>query len=224
VNADELDRVLEQHPLLFHMAQRGSWASIAKRGLLSTTALLDLFEYEGAKRQAIEAVHRPESVRIKHADLGTAVIRDQKPMSDAGLVRALRDGLTPEEWYRILNSRVFFWLTKDRLNRLLTAKAYINDVHDVLVVDARPLVASYRRAITLSPINSGATKPMPHPRGRDTFLPIDDYPYRAWTAKRRNRDPIVELAVAGGVPDIAEYVVEVLEMRGGETLKHIWQR
>jgi hypothetical protein len=29
-----------------------------------------------------------------------------------------------EEWCRILNTRVFMWLTQDRLHRLLVAKPY----------------------------------------------------------------------------------------------------
>lgn len=224
MNADDLNRVLDEHPYLYHMAERGSWPSIARHGLLSTTALLDLYGYVGPTREAIEGSHRPESVRIEHPTYGAAVIRDQKPMSDSGLARALTDGLRPEEWYRILNARVFFWLTKDRLTRLLSAKAYVNDSHDVLIVETRPLVRGYRDAITLSPMNSGATKPMPHPRGRQTFLSIDEYPYRDWTAKRRRDDAIVELAVTGGVPDISKYVVEVLEMRGQTTLRRLWHR
>ena len=50
----------------------------------------------------------PESVAITHPVEGTAVIRDQKPMTDEGLRRALETGLSPTDWYRILNTKAFF--------------------------------------------------------------------------------------------------------------------
>ena len=71
------------------MAAPGSWSGIKRHGLRSTTALLDLFEIQGADRDWIESRHRPECVMIEHRRHGTAVIRDQKQMSGAGLVRAL---------------------------------------------------------------------------------------------------------------------------------------
>ena len=44
----------ERYPRLWHMAEVENWELIQRRGLLSTSALLDLFQYEGAKREAIE--------------------------------------------------------------------------------------------------------------------------------------------------------------------------
>ena len=42
------------YPRLFHMAEDGSLTSIQAHGLLSTTALLDLYEIGGPVRAAIE--------------------------------------------------------------------------------------------------------------------------------------------------------------------------
>ena len=36
------ERLVSRHPRLFHATEEGSWDAIGKRGLLSTTALLDL--------------------------------------------------------------------------------------------------------------------------------------------------------------------------------------
>jgi len=66
------------------MTAVGSWPGIERHGLRSTTALLDLFEVAGSDRERIESQHRPESETIHHPRYGTAVIRDQKPMSDGG--------------------------------------------------------------------------------------------------------------------------------------------
>lgn len=212
----ELAELIRDCPTLYHMAERGSWPSIRRHGLLSTSALLDLYGVHGPERDAIEGRRRPVGVSLRHPTLGRAVVRDQKPMDDAGLRKCLLDGLAPEEWYRLLNRKVFFWLTHARLHRLLDAKPYRNVEHDVLELDTAALVEAYRPAITLSPINSGATRPFPAPRGLATFQPTAAYPYAHWRSKRPKGERVVELAVDHSVPDIARFVRKVTTMRGGE--------
>jgi hypothetical protein len=223
VNNAELEELLKDCPTLFHMAERGSWPSIKKHGLLSTSALLDAVGLKGADRRRIESARRPENVTLKHKGIGEVVIRDQKPMDDSGLIRCLQDGIKPAEWYRLLNARVFFWLTEDRLHRLLCAAPYQHSEHDVLELDAATLVAAHRAAITLSPMNSGCTKPMPHPRGRQTFTSVADYPYAHWRPRRKRGERVVELAVTDGVPDVRKYVRRVLVMKGKATISTVWE-
>ncbi len=215
----ELAELVRDCPTLFHMAERGSWPSIRQHGLLSTSALLDLFGVNGPGRDTLEGCRRPEGVTIEHPALGRATIRDQKPMDDAGLRLCLLDGMSPEDWYRCLNGRVFFWLTRERLLRLLNARPYRDAEHDVLELDTATLVAAYRSAIRLSPINSGTTKPFPSTaskRGRGTFLPIAEYPYARWRAQgRKAGERVVELTVDHAVPDAARFVRRVTAMRGG---------
>ncbi len=215
----ELAELIRDCPTLYHMAERGSWPSIRRHGLLSTSALLDLYEVRGAEREAIENRRRPEGVTVEHPALRPARVRDQKPMDDAGLRMCLLDGLTPKDWYRCLNARVFFWLTRERLLRLLNARPYRGAEHDVLELDTAALVAAHRPAIRLSPINSGTTKPFPSTaskRGRDTFLPIAEYPYARWRAGgRKPGERVVELTVDYAVPDAARFVRRVVAMRGG---------
>jgi hypothetical protein len=211
-------------PRVYHMAQLDSWNSIRRHGLLSTSGLLDLFEIAGAERERIESRHRIESIPIWHPIHGSAVIRDQKPMSDDGLSRALLDGLTPQQWYRDLNSRVFFWLTEDRLNTLLNAKAYRRERHTVLTINTMLLLDRHAGRTSLSPINSGCTKPFPHPRGRATFLRLPQYPFGEWRKKRPLKDSVVELAVDYAVPDVRELVIEVKESGGGSPDSLIWRR
>jgi len=220
----EPDELVSYYPRLYHMAADGSWESIARHGLLSTTSLLDLFEIKGELRTDLESRHRPESVAIDHPRYGRAWIRDQKPMDDAGLRRALEDGLEPEQWYRILNRRVFFWLREERLSRLLNARAYSSRPHTVLTIDTAAVVAAHADAITLSPINSGATKPFPWPRGRSTFLPIRDYPFQERRATRPIAEAVVELAVTPAVPGIAGMVTAVTRMIRDQVLEVIWER
>jgi hypothetical protein len=224
VTDQELQELLADCPVLYHMAEAGSWPSIRKHGLLSTSALLDLCGVTGAARKEIEKQRRPESVVIQHPILGRVVIRDNKPMDDKGLVRSLEGGLAPREWYALLNARVFFWLTRDRLLRLLGAAAYGAQAHDVLEVDSESLVRAHREKITLSPMNSGATKPIPHPRGPSTFLSIAEYPYSYWRSRRPRGERVVELAVSPGVPDIKRFVQRVVRMQGSQELETVYQR
>jgi hypothetical protein len=222
VNGITVDELCSRFPRLYHMAQLGSWPSIQKHGLLSTKALLDLFELRGEERFRIESCHRPESIPIVNTKYGGALVRDQKPMSDQSLLKALRgSGLKPIDWYRELNSRVFFWLTEERVNTLMNARAYRRQRQTILVVDSKHLVERHEHRIMLCPMNSGCTIPFPHKRDLETFRRLPEYPY----AKRKgNRDPIVELAVDYSVPDICDFVTEVREAGAGQPTKVVWKR
>lgn len=210
------EQLAAEHPRLFHMAAVGRWESIRQHGLLSTTALLDRWEVAGGLRQALESAHRPGPVEITHPEHGAATIRDQKPMSDAKL-RACLVGMTPEEWYRTLNRKVFFWLSERRLQELLSAKAYRNHAHLVLTLDTGELLRRHGGRVRLSSINSGATLYNPLPRGADTFLPIEAYPFEEWRRKRGRGKEIAELTVDYAVPDVAEMVLRAEHRRGEET-------
>jgi hypothetical protein len=196
------------------MAERHSWPSIGEYGLMSTSALLDRFRIVGEERLAIEARRRPKIIVIEKVGLGRAVVRDQFPMDDKGLSRCLLDGLSAGAWYQLLNRKVFFWLTRERLLRLLNAGTYRHEEHDVLELDTRSLVSAYREKIWLCPMNSGCTKPFPHARGMSTFQRIADYPYTQWRRKRRAGERVVELAVDYAIPDIARFVTRVVRMKG----------
>lgn len=204
------------------MAEGGSWPSIRQNGLLSTSKLLDLYEYSGDRRYQIEKCHRSESVRLGPETTEGAVVRDQKPMSDGGLRRALPPDIDPSEWYAILNSKTFFWTSENRLHRLLNARPYRNDNHDVLTISTKKLIELHENDIFLCPINSGCTKPFPHPRDRNAFLSIAAYPFEHWKKKRPSWDALVEVSVEGGVPNIIECVVSVDEMCGDKIIKALW--
>jgi len=223
VTEEELEELIRDCPTLFHMAQRGSWLAIQERGLLSTSALLDLYGVVGERRVQIEARHRPESVELHAPDLPIAVVRDQIPMSDAGLRRALPARLQPSDWYKILNGRVFFWLTEDRLHRLLTAGAYRDQEHDVLEIDARSLIDAHRPNVSLCPYNSGSTVMNPVARDEGTFSRLENYPYQDWRQKRKRGERVVELTVDYSVPDLRDHVRRVLVKKNAEVVDIVYE-
>jgi hypothetical protein len=196
----------ERYPRLWHMAEIENWGLIQAHGLLSTSALLDLFEYKGEKRDAIESRYRAESVVIEHPKLGKATIRDQGPMHSDEVVKRFLDDLTPAQWYRMLNSRVFFWLTDERLEKLLGAGLYRERPHMVLELDTAAVLERYLDQVTLSPINSGAIFPGGKARrGPQTFSRFEGYP---WKTRARSSELVVELAVDHSVPDLDGLLID----------------
>jgi hypothetical protein len=217
--------LVKHYPRLYHMAEDASWESVVRHGLLSTTALLDLYGFDGEERRKLESDRRPKSAKISREGLPEAVVRDQKPMTRSRLQECLTDGTTPEEWFETLNARVFFWLSKDRLQTLLGAREYRNKPQTVITLDTASLVASHSDHITLSPINSGATLWKPVARGRGTFTSIADFPFeeRRKIQKKAIKDAVVELTVIGGVRDIEAHALAAHWVFKGDK-KVLWRR
>ncbi len=207
------------------MAEDDSWPNVEEHGLLSTSALLDKWEYTGPERETIECKLRPEKVCIYHKEYGEAVIRDQKAMHPERLKNCLIDDITIEEWCKFINKRVFFWADWTGLKILLSANEYIHKTHLVIAVDTKRLLKQYENNVTLSPINSGSTyarkgKVDAEPRSFATFQKIPEYNY-PW---------ISELAVDYAIPDIVDFINCVALYRANrrgfenepEKLERIW--
>ncbi|MCY4596045.1 MAG: hypothetical protein OXC19_14770 [Bryobacterales bacterium] len=210
-------------PKVYHMAHQDSWPSIHEHGLLSTSALLHLFEIVGEERRAIEAAHRRDSVKIVHPVHGRAVIRDQKPMSDKKLASCLTNGMTPASWYRELNRRVFFWATRERLQCMVDARAYRSDPQIVLTINTRRLVDQYEDQIEVTTINTGSTAYQAQARGPDTFVPLAEFDYDKSRRKRGRRKAIAEIVVNDTVPDVTDLIVLAERWIGGDPSSVIWQ-
>lgn len=135
------------------------------------------------------------------------------------LVQALPDGLTTEWWYQFINSKVFFWVSPERLGRLL--RSYGASEHDVLRVDTASLLNVHFARTWLCHMNSGNTLPIPHYRDETIFKRIPDYPVNGAGTPLKE---VVELVVDYSVPDIANHVVDVTRVKGDVELGVIWKR
>ena len=211
-------QLTKQYPTLYHMAELSNWTNIQKFGLLSTTALLDLFGTSGETRAQIESKWRPRSCKLDHPTYGTAVIRDQLPMPDFKLSDCLV-GMTTQEWYELINGKTFFWLDQTPLGWMLNAAPYRGREHAVIIVSTEALLSYHLKKVKLSSINSGSVNPAkatgaPRIRGRNTFLPVGDYEER-WVS---------ELTVEYSVPNILDLAVRVEAWRGKNPLRIIWNR
>jgi hypothetical protein len=211
---------LPQAPLprhIYHLADAANWESIQQYGLLSTSSLLDLAGIEGREREGIEQQHRARQVILANG----AVIRDQKPMPPAILERCLH-GMTPCEWYALLNARVFFWLDVDRLNRML--KANHSRPQIVMLLDTELLLEAYADRVALTPFNTGNAFRRPALRGRQTFVTYTTWIESRWASEAealgirerpRSHHP-VELVVTNAVPDVMNFVKQISHLKQGE--------
>ena len=211
-----MEELATTYPQLFHLTHVSNVPAILALGLRCTSDLLDLCSIAGPERRLIEAANRRESVWLRCPEHGDVVIRDQKPMTDAGLRRALRDGLTPEDWYRKVNAHVFFWVDPRRVETLLGARAYRTERHALFVASTAEILRRFGRRVVLSPLNTGATMPMPHPRGLDCFVPVQAYPFAEWRRRRGWRKAVVELAIGGSIPEFLECVDRVAIVGAGQ--------
>lgn len=192
-----------RHPRLFHLTAPGAIQGIVRHGLLPTSGLLDLFEVPMAARVPVEGARRPASVVLVHPVHGRAEITDNLPLHMRALAACLDHGLTPVDWLRMLNERVFFWADEAGLDRLLNARINRGRARDVLVLDTLGLVRALAERVALSTINSGSTVRRAARRGLSTFVPLLEH--------RSGR--ILEVTVVGGVTGIGEHVREVRERR-----------
>jgi hypothetical protein len=196
---------------VYHLADAANWASIRRRGLLSASRLIDLAGLTGARRARIERAQRLASLTLPNG----AVLRDQLPMPPSALERCLVD-MTPAAWYALINSRVFFWLDANRLNRQRRAGG-ASPRAVIMIIDAQALLAAHGPRAAFSPINTGNARRKPAIRGRGSFVP-----YAAWLAGRWDSEaaalgtkprppshPPVELTVEGSVPDVMDFVVSL---------------
>src|SRR5262249_13267023 len=158
-----------------------------------TSTILDQCAIDGKRRDSLERQKRECKTSVTHPILGTVILRDQKPLIVSKLKPRLTD-CSIEEWFQMLNNRVFFWPTQERLVTFMSAREYTGKRHLVLTVDTLRLVQDYQDKITLTPMNTGNTQPIAHKRGVETFSRMKDYPFQ----ERLKRGPyytVVEVAV-----------------------------
>ena len=206
---------------LYHLTQIENWPSIERYGLLSTQALLDLVGLEGTERARVGNQHRAERVILPNG----VVVSDQKPMPPLALKRCLHD-MTSEQWYALLNSKVFFWLDTDRLNRL--RRVYRAQPQILMSIDTQRLLAHHAERVALTPINTGNARRQPAQRGVCTFVPYKTWLESGWaseiealhTRPRSRSHPAAELTVDYAVPDVMDFVVDVRQLEPQELLTH----
>lgn len=204
---------------VYHLVDTRNYASIRKYGLLSAQRLQERTDIATPEMIAHWRQHRAKSVMLPD---GT-VLRDQRPMPPNALRRCLDPGLEPEDWYELLNGKVFFWTDHDRLNRQRRACGGTEQI--ALTIDAAALLHHYGNVAGVSPINSGNAMRAAARRGRSTFVPYRLWQAEGWRSERQDgspprlpNHPPAELVIPGAVPDVLAYVRSETRLGAGEFL------
>jgi hypothetical protein len=174
--------------------------------------LLDRVGISKEERRAIERDRRSRAIPLTVNGF-TIEIRDQKPLSLSRLKSALKDATVPE-WLLMLNERVFFWPSEDRLKHFLQAASYAKSVHLVIEVDTKALLDHCDERVFISSMNTGTTSPYAASRGRSTFQLVTEYP-------RRRRSTVAEVSVVGGVPDVRAVAKRVYRFFDGAEIERV---
>jgi hypothetical protein len=199
----EVEELIARHPRVFHTMSATAWPSVQRHGLLSTQQLIDLYGLDAAERDELLGAPRKQSTVLRRPGLPPAVIRDQKPMKF--LAEKIDPSSSLSEYLAAINSRVFFWASAERLDRLRRAKGYRTDDQVVLHVGTRALVERHGPRIQLCRLNSGAVTQKNHPlRGHRSWLPIADYPYDEYRRRYGRDGALVEITVLDAVPDVLD--------------------
>jgi hypothetical protein len=215
------EELIERFPWLFHVTEAGAWPSIRRHGLLSTSALLDLFGVAEPLRSQIEAQPRPRDVVLENSHLGRVVIRDNRPLRPHILRRCLNGVVS--DWCQLLNARVFFWASERRLRNHLRARGHRGQPREILVVNTRRLLARHRESISLCAFNSGsALYPNAPRRGPDSFLPLGAYPFDRCRGRQGASEAVAEFCIDRALIDIEPVVSTVHAVAPDGSARTIW--
>jgi hypothetical protein len=196
---------------VYHLVDECNLRSIERDGLFSTNLLL-----ERSGLSADECWRRQRQQRKERTPLSNGVvIRDQIPMPPAALSRCLVDDTTPEEWYALINSMVFFWIDPRRLERQASACGRWPQL--MFEIDAEKLIQRHAQRAFVTPFNVGSATRRPAPRGRASFVPVAAWNENGWEYEstglklppRRKSPRPAELTVQDTVPDIMNFVLRM---------------
>ena len=196
-----------RHPRLYHVTSPAALSGIRRLGLLSTSRLLDLYEVTGSERAAIERNRRPKIRLLTHPDHGEALITDNRPLFEKNLTICLDDGLSPPDWFAMLNRRVFFWVNEQRLGKFLEAQRSLGLDRLVIELDTLSVATRHQEQMELCPINSGSAQRRAARRGLSTFSPLLKHDYATWQRLRPKSTPdrIVEVMVVDAAVRVDEH-------------------
>lgn len=205
--------------IVYHLIEASNWPFIEKEGLLSASALLRKSSLSSEEVEGIECNQRLQRLVLPDG----RVLRDQKPLPVAALQRCLVD-CEPANWYKLINSKVYFWVDLDRLNRV--RRAILTSPQVVLKVDASALLAQYGSKAAVTPYNIGNAMRKASRMSCATLVPYATWQVSGWDSesaavggkpRSRHHRP-AELVVADAVPDIMQFVLEVRKLGPGELM------
>lgn len=177
-NNMNIDRFIETHPFLYHLTDSRNFDLILKhKKLFSTQELVIKSDLEAEFKTSFLRSRRPRHF-VLNIDNQQYFIRDQRPISEKNLAKCLTPGWGIEDFYSLLNNRVFFWPT---IKRLQSHYARYKAENPVIIKVKSSEILTINLHAEYSRLNSGATRSnsylggAPPLRGEGTFLSAEKY-------------------------------------------------
>jgi len=181
------------------MTKADNWALIERHGLLPVSKLAEMSTMPDGGAPILRR-RRNTPLRLPIAG-GEAWVRDQGPIREQMLTRCLR-GIPLEEWYAMLNERVFFFVRRADERKLCNAYRTMDQC--LVRIDGTALVNEYGRSAFVSRFNSGSVPRSPAiPRGPEIYVSASE------VGRSIRPREIRELTIVGGVPNLADFVLSV---------------
>ncbi|MEL7254736.1 MAG: hypothetical protein AAGL23_11220 [Pseudomonadota bacterium] len=206
----DFDDFASLHPKLYRLGVIGASEGIKKHGLLTAK---DIATKAGV---VLPKGPRKEALPVTLDDGTRMVITDNKPLLFACLAPALDDGLTPEQWLDMLNSRVFFWPSqKIGSNNLRFRNANLGYESEWQVYDTKSLLRPIWEMAEIAPFNTGAASRKAARRGLSTFASLNELDPSKWRSARKSRglikglDKIKEVTVRGSIAHAGDALMSI---------------
>lgn len=190
-------------PQLWHATFPGAWESIRERGLWPAAKLL-------AEAGDLDSIGR---FRPSIRDLGGVVLRDQlRTRSDP---TASLDGVTADEWWAILNGRVYLFCREAPVRAFVASYLARGLDQDVIKVRSEELLRPVADLVEVTTVNAGVfPRTKGRSRGRGTFVALADFSMAIKTVK--------EVTVRGVVPVDEGAVLSVLRHGADGMVQPLW--
>ncbi|MHB1447045.1 MAG: DUF7002 family protein [Acidimicrobiales bacterium] len=125
------------------------------------------------------------------------VLRDQGPLLARKDLATVLDGVTPGDWVRLLNARVYLFTDKAPMDKMLSKYLERDGCQDVITFSPLRLFEAVGDRLELAAQNSGAVARTSTPyKSATTFVPLSLFP---------DRKP-AEVTIRGGLDDLSPIV------------------
>jgi hypothetical protein len=177
----DITKFIKLRPILYHLTDKRNIKNLQHNGgmLYSTTELVSMSTL--SKEEKVEIIRERRPIHKEITCNGQLVhIRDQRPISIKNLQKCIPMGWSIGDYIQLLNEKVFFWPTLNRLNRHYNRYAHEKPV--IIKVDTA-ILFNLNPQPEFCHLNSGATRSSsyydggPPPRGGATFLGASAYPF-----------------------------------------------
>jgi hypothetical protein len=180
--------------VLFHVTAYQAWPAIEELGLLPAVEVL-------AGDPRLRAA-RTDDVAVTHPSGHQILVREQRTMARANMEAHL-DGIGLDEWFDLVNERVFLFARQRELTTYLSRHREAGGL-DVVVFDTARLLGAAKGRVEVTTVCPTAPVPWEHCRCRDrgTFEPVEAF--------KGDVADIEEVTVVGGIEDVHRLVVRVM--------------